>query len=197
MLLWRHHPDDGRHVGVQGRQQLWCHCLHVSLICPLPSPFLFLPSLWSTIDSHLLLLPFIHYGSSYGAFWLSYAAILIPGFGIVPAYEGATIDPHALDNALGIFLLSWGIFTFILWIATLRATVALSSMFFVLTLTFLFLASGHLAHLEPGNYPTRVGGGLGIVTALLAWYNAAAGLYVPSATFVRLPVGPLGHPHSE
>ncbi|KAF9293608.1 GPR1/FUN34/yaaH family-domain-containing protein [Linnemannia elongata] len=135
--------------------------------------------------------------TSYGAFWLSYAAILIPGFGIVPAYEGATVDPHALDNALGIFLISWGIFTFILWIATLRSTVALSSMFFVLTLTFFFLASGHLAHLEAGNYPTRVGGGLGIVTALLAWYNAAAGLYVPTATFVKLPVGPLGHPHSE
>ncbi|KAF9120909.1 hypothetical protein BGW39_010994 [Mortierella sp. 14UC] len=120
-----------------------------------------------------------------------------PALGIVPAYDGATIDSHALDNALGIFLLSWGIFTFILWIATLRSTVALSAMFFVLTLTFFFLASGHLAHLGPGNYPTRVGGGLGIVTALLAWYNAVAGLYVPQATFVRLPVGPLGHTHSE
>jgi succinate-acetate transporter protein len=139
----------------------------------------------------------MQYDSSYGAFWLSYAAILIPGFGIIPAYAGATIDPHALDNALGIFLISWGIFTFILWIGTLRSTVALSSMFFVLTLTFFFLASGHLAHLGAGNYPTRVGGGLGIVTALLAWYNAAAGLYVPSATFVRLPVGPLGHTHSK
>ena len=131
------------------------------------------------------------YNSSYGAFWLSYAAILIPGFGVVPGYLDASVPVEALDNALGIFLISWGIFTFILWIATLRSSVALSSMFFTLTLTFLFLASGHLAHMAPGNYPTKIGGGLGVVTAFLAWYNAAAGLYIPKHTFVRLPVGPL------
>jgi len=129
--------------------------------------------------------------TSYGDFWLSYAAILIPGFGVVPGYLEAGVDAHALDNALGIFLISWGIFTFILWIATLRSNLALSSMFFVLTVTFLFLAAGHLAHLAAGNVPTKIGGALGIVTAVLAWYNAAAGLYVPKHTFVKLPVGPL------
>jgi len=127
--------------------------------------------------------------TSYGSFWLSYAAILIPGFGIIPGY--ATADADALENALGIFLIAWGIFTFILWIATLRSTITLSSMFFALTLTFFFLASGHLAHLAPGNTPTKIGGGLGVLTALLAWYNAAAGLYTAKHTFVRLPVGPL------
>jgi len=130
--------------------------------------------------------------TSYGAFWLSYAAILIPGFGVVQGYtEAGVVDGRSLDNALGIFLISWGIFTFMLWIATLRSSIALSSMFFTLTLTFLFLASGHLAHMDAGNYPTKIGGALGIITALLAWYNAAAGLYIPKHTFVRLPVGPL------
>ncbi|KAG0306692.1 hypothetical protein BGZ98_001893 [Dissophora globulifera] len=133
--------------------------------------------------------------TSYGAFWLSYAAILIPGFGIIPSY--ATTEGHALDNALGIFLIGWAIFTFILWIATLRSTATLSTMFFTLTITFLFLAAGHLAHLDAGNVPTKIGGGLGIVTAFLAWWNAAAGLYTPNHTFVRLPVGPLHHARSE
>ncbi|KAG0369117.1 GPR1/FUN34/yaaH family-domain-containing protein [Gamsiella multidivaricata] len=133
--------------------------------------------------------------TSYGAFWLSYAAILIPSFGIIPSYDKS--DVHALDNALGIFLLSWAIFTFILWIATLRSTVALSTMFFVLTLTFLFLASGHLAHMDAGNYPTKIGGALGVLTALLAWYNAAASLFTPQHTFVRLPVGPLARAQIE
>ncbi|KAF9435581.1 hypothetical protein BGZ76_005955 [Entomortierella beljakovae] len=127
--------------------------------------------------------------TSYGAFWLSYAAILIPGFGIVPAYASA--PPHTLDNALGIMLFSWGIFTFMLWIATLRSTMTLSSMFFILTITFFFLSSAHLAHLAAGNIVTKIGGGLGVVTAFLAWYNAAAGLYHPSNTFVQLPTGPL------
>ncbi|KAF9171909.1 hypothetical protein BGX21_004401 [Mortierella sp. AD011] len=123
--------------------------------------------------------------TSYGAFWLSYAAILIPGFGIVPAY--ATAPDHTLDNALGIMLVSWGIFTFMMWIATLRSTMTLSSMFFILTVTFFVLSSAHLAHLAAGNIVTRIGGALGVITALLAWYNAAASLYHPSNTYVTLP----------
>ncbi|KAG0358189.1 hypothetical protein BG005_002607 [Podila minutissima] len=133
--------------------------------------------------------------TSYGAFWLSYAAILIPSFGVIPGYASTTTnDPHALDNALGIFLLAWAIFTFIMWVGSLRSTVTLSSMFFTLTLTFLFLASSHLAHKEANNYVTKVGGGLEVVTALLAWYNAAAGLYEPKTTFMRLPTGSLARP---
>ncbi|KAG0238786.1 GPR1/FUN34/yaaH family-domain-containing protein [Mortierella sp. GBAus27b] len=127
--------------------------------------------------------------TSYGSFWLSYAVILIPGFGVVPAY--ATAPVTALDNALGIFLISWGIFTFILWIATVRSTMTLSAMFFVLTVTFFVLGSAHLAHLGAGNVVTKIGGALGVVTALLAWYNAAASLYHPTNTFVNLPTGSL------
>ncbi|KAG0323301.1 hypothetical protein BGZ99_002860 [Dissophora globulifera] len=133
--------------------------------------------------------------TSYGAFWLSYAAILVPGFGVVPAYANA--PDHTLDNALGIFLLAWGIFTFILWVATLRSTMTLSSMFFILTITFFVLSSAHLSHLAPGNIVTKIGGALGVITAFLAWYNAAAGLYDASNTFVRLPTGVLAHPRSE
>lgn len=133
--------------------------------------------------------------SSYGAFWLSYAVILIPGFGVVAGYANA--PDHTLDNALGIFLLAWGIFTFIMWIATFRSTVTMSSMFFILVLTFFFLSSAHLSHLPAGNIVTRIGGGLGLVTALLAWYNAASGLYNSTSTFVRLPTGSLAHAHSD
>lgn len=113
----------------------------------------------------------------------------------MPGYANA--PDHTLDNALGIFLFSWGIFTFILWIATLRTTVTLSSMFFVLVLTFFFLSSAHLAHLAAGNIVTRIGGGLGLVTAFLAWYNAAAGLFESTNAVIRLPTGSLAHPHSE
>ena len=138
---------------------------------------------------HLHSRHFTLFYSSYGAFWLAYAAILIPGFGIVPGYTGT--PDHTLDNALGIFLVGWAIFTFMLWIATLRTTVTLSSMFFILTITFCFLASGHLAHLAAGNMITRIGGGLGVITALLAWYNAAAGLFQSVGAIIQLPTGNL------
>lgn len=50
--------------------------------------------------------------SSYGGFWLSYAAILIPGSGIGDAYATAAV-PGQEDNAIGIFLASWFIITFL------------------------------------------------------------------------------------
>ena len=46
--------------------------------------------------------------TSYGAFWLSYATLLIPGSGISDAYEGSGQE----DNALGIYLVTWMIVTF-------------------------------------------------------------------------------------
>ena len=45
--------------------------------------------------------------SSYGAFWMSYAMILLPGTGIITAYK---VDSE-LRSALGIYLLSWAIVT--------------------------------------------------------------------------------------
>lgn len=47
----------------------------------------------------------------YGGFWLSYAAILIPGSGILAAYAEAGSQ---LKSALAIYLLSWFILTFLL-----------------------------------------------------------------------------------
>lgn len=41
---------------------------------------------------------------------MSYATIFIPGSGILAAYEGA---PDELDSALGIYLLTWAIVTFL------------------------------------------------------------------------------------
>jgi succinate-acetate transporter protein len=49
--------------------------------------------------------------TGYGAFWLSYSAILIPGTGIISSYAGNEAE---LGNALGIYLFSWFIFTFLL-----------------------------------------------------------------------------------
>ncbi|TFK65957.1 hypothetical protein BDN72DRAFT_173356 [Pluteus cervinus] len=49
--------------------------------------------------------------TSYGAFWMSYATILIPGSGIVAAYTDA---PGELSSALGIYLITWMLVTFFL-----------------------------------------------------------------------------------
>src|SRR2546430_16965993 len=56
--------------------------------------------------------------SSYGAFWLSFAAIFIPGTGILAAI---TPVPH---QALGVYLLGWTIFTGLMFLGTFRSNIA-------------------------------------------------------------------------
>lgn len=48
--------------------------------------------------------------SSYGAFWMSYATILIPSSGIISAYA----DPDEFANAVGIYLITWFMVTVML-----------------------------------------------------------------------------------
>ena len=45
--------------------------------------------------------------SSFGAFWMSYGTIFIPGSGVIAAYGTST----ELSNALGLYLITWFMFT--------------------------------------------------------------------------------------
>lgn len=108
--------------------------------------------------------------TSYGAFWLSFAAINVKSFGIAEAYGE---DATQLENALGFYLLAWGLFTFMLWLCTIKSTVAFSSLFFLLFMTFILLAAGAFTG-KVGC--TRAGGVFGVVTAFVGFYNAFAGV---------------------
>jgi uncharacterized protein len=95
--------------------------------------------------------------TSYGAFWMSFATILIPGSGIVAAYA----DPQEFRNALGIYLMTWFIVTFILLyvafcplqhalslifcfrITALRKSVAFIALFGFLSLAFILLGAAN------------------------------------------------------
>ncbi|HTK06459.1 MAG TPA: acetate uptake transporter [Ktedonobacteraceae bacterium] len=112
--------------------------------------------------------------SSYGAFWLATGAAL--WFKLIPN-----------DTAFGFFLLGWAIFTGLMFIGTLRSNLALMTVFGLLFLTFLALAIGALA----GSAAlTMIGGWLGILTALAAWYTALAGLLTTVKAPFLLPTGP-------
>ncbi|RKO85655.1 GPR1/FUN34/yaaH family-domain-containing protein, partial [Blyttiomyces helicus] len=79
--------------------------------------------------------------SSYGGFWISFGLILSPSSGIINAYT-STNDISDLENGLGIYLLSWGIFTFLMLVAAHRTNVAMVSLFASLFITFMLLAFG-------------------------------------------------------
>ena len=123
--------------------------------------------------------------TSYGAFWISYAAyvkFIVPGLLASPATKA---DVH---TASGLFLLAWTIFTAYMLIAALRVNGALVIVFAVLIVTFILLAWGDFAS---NTSITKIGGYLGIVTAFLAWYASAAGVINATWKRVVLPVMPI------
>ncbi|XP_024357229.1 ammonia transport outward protein 2 [Physcomitrium patens] len=126
--------------------------------------------------------------TSYGAFWLSYAAILIPWFGVHDSYLGGY--ERDVAPAIAIFLLGWTIFTFMMWFGTLRANVVISALFAFLTITFLLLTIAEYKGAE-GHRIKRAGGFFGIFTAIIAWYLALAGLLTRENSLFTLPVGNL------
>jgi succinate-acetate transporter protein len=117
--------------------------------------------------------------SSYGAFWLSFAAY---AQFVTPGLPAATTA-----SATGLFLLAWTIFTAYMTVASLRVSGAVAAVFVVLLATFIFLTVGVYSGAAA---ITNIGGYLGIVTATLAWYASFAG--VTNATFKKtvLPVFP-------
>jgi uncharacterized protein len=126
--------------------------------------------------------------SSYGAFWISF-------FFIVQA--AGTVAKTELFSGLGLYLWMWGLFTAMMFLASLRTTGAIALVFFLLALTFIVLGIGNSA-LAGGTSVTngtiKLGGYLGILTAIAAWYAAIAA--VMASTFGRdvLPVFPLSRP---
>ena len=120
--------------------------------------------------------------ASYGAFWLSFWGL---SHFFVPT---AGISAADVNHAVGVFLLGWTIFTAYMFIASLRTTGAIAAVFGALALTFLFLTLGKYVD---GSSLTKVGGWLGLLTAVLAWYGSFA--EVTNATWRRtlLPVWPL------
>lgn len=122
--------------------------------------------------------------SSYGAFWLSYAFIVSPWSDIASSYAVEA------DFASGVafFLFGWFIFTFIMFIASLRSSIALSTVFFLLTITFLLLGIAELGVGAAAHIHTA-GGAFGLATAAVAWYVAAANLLTPDTSYFVLPIG--------
>ncbi len=122
---------------------------------------------------------------SYGAFWISF-------FFIVQSVAGNA--PAVVFSGLGLYLWMWGIFTAYMFIASLRTTGAVAAVFLLLAITFIVLGIGNSAlagTTSVTNGTIKLGGYIGLVTAIVAWYASFAG--VINATFGRTvaPVWPL------
>jgi succinate-acetate transporter protein len=105
--------------------------------------------------------------TSYGAFWISFWWLT----------GHTTFDPKMsagdVADSIGLYLLAWGIFTAYMTAAASRVSGAVLVVFVLLTATFLVLAWGELASSETIHH---IGGWLGLLTALAAWYASFAGV---------------------
>lgn len=125
--------------------------------------------------------------SSYGGFWMSLGIILTPGgFNIQGSYANA----HDFYEAFGLYIFGWFIYTFILWLCTLRSTVAFSLLFFTVWCTYLMLAISYIDNVDgvPNVKLQRAGGGFGIVAGFVAWWNMLAGIADRSNSLFLIPV---------
>src|SRR5690348_13874523 len=119
--------------------------------------------------------------SSFGAFWISFWAF-------VTFFAKDITSATDVGNAVGLYLIAWGIFTSYMFIASLRTTAAVALVFILLAVTFIVLGIGNAG----GNTSiVHLGGYLGLATAIAAWYASFA--EVTNATFGRivLPTRPL------
>ncbi|CAK9438288.1 uncharacterized protein LODBEIA_P25130 [Lodderomyces beijingensis] len=118
--------------------------------------------------------------SSYGGFWLSWAALHVPSFGVAAAYVG---QEDQLKYALGLYLVAWFIFTFFMMLMTLKSTVAFFMVFLLLSITFLLLA---IAEFNGHTAVKKAGGVFGLLTAFAAWYNAYAGMATHQNSYITV-----------
>jgi uncharacterized protein len=130
--------------------------------------------------------------STYGGFWI--------GVGLWLHFIGgpaAATAPLSVNRDLGWILLAFAIFnTYMLIIAT-QVNLAVFLVFLTLELTEIFLFIGNLttktAALPPfavhNTALIQIGGIIGVITALVAWYTSAAGVMNGHKGKVIFPVG--------
>lgn len=111
---------------------------------------------------------------AYGAFWWSFALFVQFFKAGVPA------------GFVGWWLICWGVFSVAMLIASLALNRTLQLIFLVLVITFFLLAAADLT----GAAALRVYGGyMGLVTAVLAFYLAAAEIINETHGRTILPIG--------
>ena len=115
---------------------------------------------------------------SYGLFWLSLCALII-----MSKFEWAAAPD---SKAMAAYLAMWGIFTLLLFIATLKLNKALIFVFGTLTLLFFSLAIA-----DYSGSSAKFAGVIGIICGFSAIYTAIAQILNSIYGKTLLPLGPI------
>ncbi|KAH7133361.1 GPR1/FUN34/yaaH family-domain-containing protein [Dactylonectria estremocensis] len=142
---------------------------------------------------------------TFGGFWFSYGATLIPAFASYASYAPADAESAAeglattgFNASFGFWLLFMGVLTTIFLVCSLRTNVAFVVIFFSLMICFYLLTAGFwaLARDAVGNAALAnkliIGGGAcGFVCCLSGWYILLAIMLAIVDFPIQIPVGDL------
>jgi succinate-acetate transporter protein len=120
--------------------------------------------------------------STYGGFWLGVAVL------VILLLTGKITVPE-LGQAQGWVLLAFAIFNTYMLIWSSRINMAVFAVFLTLEVTEILLFIGNFSGNAPGAGLVQIGGYVGILTALVAWYASAAGVINGMSARPVLPVG--------
>ena len=123
--------------------------------------------------------------TSYGMFWLSLVALLL-----MPLIQvgGKPLADAPAENAMAWYFVAWGVFTGVMFIATLKLNRALQVVFFTLTVLFFLLA---IRDFGGGATWGKIAGWEGIFCGLSAIYAGLAQVLNEYYKRVVLPLGPV------
>ena len=117
--------------------------------------------------------------STYGAFWIGlflWVQFVVPHI----------LRPSVAAHDLGWILLAFAIFNTYMLIMSTQVNLAVFAVFLTLELTEIVLFIGNFT---VNSTTIKIGGYIGVVTAVCAWYASAAGVSNGMAGRLRFPVG--------
>jgi hypothetical protein len=126
--------------------------------------------------------------STYGGFWMGLGLFIILGVGNGNWLKGYTGGD--LTNALAWYLFAFAVFNTYMLIGSMRVNAAVFMVFLTLEITEILLVIGFFNISHGGTeWWLHAGGWAGVITAGVAWYTSAAGVWNGTAGRVVIPVG--------
>jgi uncharacterized protein len=116
--------------------------------------------------------------STYGGFWI--------GLGLWARLVAPSATGNQAAHDLGWILLAFAIFNTYMLILSSQVNLAVFLVFLTLEITEIVLFIGNFS---VNSTTIKIGGYIGIITALVAWYTSAAGVSNGVAGRIRLPLG--------
>jgi hypothetical protein len=123
--------------------------------------------------------------STYGGFWIGlglYIRLVEP----TAVKTGGANAESLVQNDLGWILLAFAIFNTYMLLMSTQVNKAVFAVFLTLEATEIVLFIGNFSH---STGTVKLGGWIGVLTALVAWYTSAAGVANGTPGRISLPVG--------